>query len=430
MDHADGADAVRHRHLDLELDRAEVVAPARAPRRRGRRRRGARARAGRPHRLTHSWVASRIRRSPITTTVSSAARPRLREAPAGAVAVDQQPVVAAGAQPGDRAAGVAAEAVGHQPLARGGLVERAAHLATERDPQARRHSSHGSASPANGSGRQIRSATSPVQPVWWLAPSPAPLSPWKYSLNVMLSRHRGSFCSLSTQPWHGRRPSGPRRNSEISRCRRSSAHAASATASGRFRSGTRSRAVAAERPGVALEVAQHEVVDRHPHRPAPVGVAAEHAGAGLAGLVVDRDVRPGEVDPQRVLLVVLRQRPQPVRREELALVEHPRQHPARLRPGGRRRWRGRRCRGPGHTRPPVEARRLGLPEEPREPLPQVPERLEQVRARATTIAQQRQDAHDGADLDRASSCRRRRGRRRRRSRPPRPTAPGSASRRR
>ena len=24
-------------------------------------------------------------------------------------------------------------------------------------------------------------ATKPVQPVWWLAPSPAPLSPWKYS---------------------------------------------------------------------------------------------------------------------------------------------------------------------------------------------------------------------------------------------------------
>jgi hypothetical protein len=24
-------------------------------------------------------------------------------------------------------------------------------------------------------------ATSPVHPVWWLAPSPAPLSPWKYS---------------------------------------------------------------------------------------------------------------------------------------------------------------------------------------------------------------------------------------------------------
>ena len=27
----------------------------------------------------------------------------------------------------------------------------------------------------------ISVATSPVHPVWWLAPSPAPLSPWKYS---------------------------------------------------------------------------------------------------------------------------------------------------------------------------------------------------------------------------------------------------------
>ena len=50
-------------------------------------------------------------------------------------------------------------------------------------------------------------------------------------------------------------------------------------------------AVAAERSGVALQVAQHQVVDRHPDRPAPVGVAAEHAGARLAGLVVDGDVR-------------------------------------------------------------------------------------------------------------------------------------------
>jgi len=29
--------------------------------------------------------------------------------------------------------------------------------------------------------RSRRGATRPVQPVWWLAPSPAPLSPWKYS---------------------------------------------------------------------------------------------------------------------------------------------------------------------------------------------------------------------------------------------------------
>src|SRR5206468_716299 len=33
-------------------------------------------------------------------------------------------------------------------------------------------------SPALG-GSRIRSATSAVQPVWWVAPRPAPLSPWK-----------------------------------------------------------------------------------------------------------------------------------------------------------------------------------------------------------------------------------------------------------
>ena len=39
--------------------------------------------------------------------------------------------------------------------------------------------------PANGvarlGGSRIRSTTSAVQPVWCMAPRPAPLSPWKYS---------------------------------------------------------------------------------------------------------------------------------------------------------------------------------------------------------------------------------------------------------
>ncbi len=46
-------------------------------------------------------------------------------------------------------------------------------------------SGRGSRSTVSGSApwrRRIRSAISPVQPVWWHAPSPAPLSPWKYSL--------------------------------------------------------------------------------------------------------------------------------------------------------------------------------------------------------------------------------------------------------
>lgn len=39
----------------------------------------------------------------------------------------------------------------------------------------------------------ISLATSPVQPVWWLAPMPAPLSPWKYSWNGIRLRQCGSF---------------------------------------------------------------------------------------------------------------------------------------------------------------------------------------------------------------------------------------------
>ena len=40
---------------------------------------------------------------------------------------------------------------------------------------------------------RMRSATTPVQPVWCVAPSPAPLSPWKYSLNTRLSFQAGSL---------------------------------------------------------------------------------------------------------------------------------------------------------------------------------------------------------------------------------------------
>ena len=91
MDHADSADAVHHRHLDLELHRAQVVAPRGTPSSRSKAAQVFVTREGRPHRLTHSWVDSRNRRSPITTTVSSAASPTIREAPAGAVAATSSP---------------------------------------------------------------------------------------------------------------------------------------------------------------------------------------------------------------------------------------------------------------------------------------------------------------------------------------------------
>src|ERR1022692_1463934 len=63
--------------------------------------------------------------------------------------------------------------------------------------------------------RLIRSAISPVQPVWCEAPSPAPLSPSKYSLKTTLSRQAGSPCSRPGPPKQGRRPSGPRVKFEI-----------------------------------------------------------------------------------------------------------------------------------------------------------------------------------------------------------------------
>src|SRR3954453_8422176 len=62
-----------------------------------------------------------------------------------------------------------------------------------------------------------RRATTPVQPVWCEAPIPAPLSPWKYSWNRMLSPHGGSSWNRLVAPNTGRSPFSFRVNVEISR---------------------------------------------------------------------------------------------------------------------------------------------------------------------------------------------------------------------
>ena len=64
--------------------------------------------------------------------------------------------------------------------------------------------------------RLVTSAIRPVHPVWCDAPSPAPLSPWKYSLNTRLSARRGRP-GAATPPKQGRRPSGPGTKIEIRR---------------------------------------------------------------------------------------------------------------------------------------------------------------------------------------------------------------------
>ena len=45
--------------------------------------------------------------------------------------------------------------------------------------------------------------------------------------------------------------------------------------------------VVAEEPGIPVQRVDEQVVDREPDRAASVGVAAEQAGGGLAGLIVD-----------------------------------------------------------------------------------------------------------------------------------------------
>src|SRR6202007_40565 len=107
----------------------------------------------------------------------------------------EEPVIAAGPQRPDRPHRIAAEAVGDEPLALRRLVESSAAAGAERDPHACASSRCDSRSSTRGASRRRmrRWATRPVQPVWCVAPRPAPLSPWKYSLKKMLSCQAGSF---------------------------------------------------------------------------------------------------------------------------------------------------------------------------------------------------------------------------------------------
>ena len=81
--------------------------------------------------------------------------------------------------------------------------------------------------------------TSAVQPVWWLAPRPAPLSPWKYSWNSRLSRQAGSSAKRSLTA-EDRAPPGlvgePDAHEAVGEV---AGHLADGVARGRSRSGTR-----------------------------------------------------------------------------------------------------------------------------------------------------------------------------------------------
>ena len=191
----------------------------------------------------------------------------------------------------------------------------------------------------------------PVQPVWWVAPSPAPLSPWKYSLNTRLSFH-ARIRAGAVRPARstaGARPAR-RANSGSSRRRRSSAISSSVSvraAAGRVLD----LEVVAEEPAVALEGADQEVVQREPDRPAPVGVAAEHRRRRLGRLVVDRRPDALDVELVGVLAVVRRHGAQAVRRQELVARRTAWRAPSAGARRRRRRAAGAACPGSPRTSP-------------------------------------------------------------------------------
>ena len=131
------------------------------------------------------------------------------------------------------------------------------------------------------------SATVPVQPVWWLAPMPAPLSPWKYSWNSSRSCQCGSVWNFSMPAEHRAaavaRPSVNVARQPAGDLRRDLEQVQLAPGAGRALDLEPVAVVA-----VQLEqAAQDDEVHREPHRAAPVRVAAEHAGVGLGRQVAD-----------------------------------------------------------------------------------------------------------------------------------------------
>src|SRR5439155_14268607 len=77
---------------------------------------------------------------------------------------------------------------------------------------------------------------------------------------------------------------------------------------------------------IAFERLDDQVVHREPDRPTPVGVAAEEAGVGFRGRVVDAVLLAVDRQDEGPLAVHLRERAEAVRGEELVLVEHVAEH--------------------------------------------------------------------------------------------------------
>ncbi len=76
---------------------------------------------------------------------------------------------------------------------------------------------------------------------------------------------------------------------------------------------------------VLLQRLDQQEVDRKPHRPAPVRVAAEERRGRFAGLVVEHEALAVERQDERIGRMPLRQRADAVRAQEPVLVERMRE---------------------------------------------------------------------------------------------------------
>ena len=75
-------------------------------------------------------------------------------------------------------------------------------------------------------------------------------------------------------------------------------------------------------PVELVEGFDDEIVDRHPNRPAPIGVSTEQIGCRFSGNIADAEDMPRVLEGVRGLFVEFRYGANAVIREELRLVQH------------------------------------------------------------------------------------------------------------
>ncbi len=191
----------------------------------------------------------------------------------------------------------------------------------------------------------------PVQPVWWLAPRPLPVSAWKYSWKGTCALQSGSRSKRFSPPNTGRRPF----SSHEKEARQPPGELVGDLCQRQAPARSRRTLDAVVVPEVLVERAQRldqQVVDRKPDRTRASWSCRRRAAYATRRARSRRDGwRPARSTTNGWLLVVPRQRADAERREELALIEHVAEHLPSSGPARRSRTgRARPAQAPGRGR--------------------------------------------------------------------------------